>query len=103
MPVRWVEWSDEAEAAFEAYLDWIAERNLQAAEEIRVEIEDWTRLLAAHPGIGNPNRWPGFLVHGDKDRNKLIIYEVFDDRIEIAAFRDMRQDNSKLRLRPKSK
>ncbi len=101
MADRWVEWADDAEAAFEAYLDWIAERSPSAAESIRVEIDDWTRLLAARPGIGNPNRWPGFLVHGNKDRNKLVIFEVFEDHIEIAAFRDMRQDNSKLRLTPK--
>ena len=101
MRARWVEWANDAAAEFEAYLDWIAERNPSAAEDIRVEIEQWTRLLAAHPGIGNPNRWPGFLVHGHKDRNKLVIFQVFDDHIEVAAFRDMRQDNSKLRLAPK--
>jgi|LauGreSBDMM110SN_4_FD.fasta_scaffold143917_2 plasmid stabilization system protein ParE len=103
MPSRWVEWADDAEAEFEAYLDWIAERNPSAAEDVRAEIETWTGRLAAYPFIGNPNRWPGFLVHGHRHRNKLVIFQVFDDHIEIAAFRDMRQDNSKLRLRPKTK
>ena len=101
--VRHIIWSPEAEDEHDAYIDWLVEFDEGTAKRIQAEIEAWTLLLSKRPLIGNGERWPGFRVHGDPDLNKLIIYEVFDDRIEIAAFRDMRQDNSKLRLRPKTK
>lgn len=104
MPDRWVEWSEQAALDFEAYLDWIAsEISAEKAEDIRLEFVELTRLLATRHGIGNATRWPGFRVHGFKKRNKLLVFQTFDDHIEIAAFRDMRQDNSNLRLTPKPK
>ncbi|MES2861101.1 MAG: type II toxin-antitoxin system RelE/ParE family toxin [Pseudomonadota bacterium] len=101
--MREVIWSPEAEDAQDAYIDWLVEYDEQTAKRIQAEIEAWTLLLSKRPLIGNAARWPGFRVHGDRDLDKLMIYEVFDDHIEIVAFRDMRQDNSKLRLRPKTK
>jgi plasmid stabilization system protein ParE len=96
-------WAPEAQDAHDAYIDWLVEYDERRAQRAHGEIQDWVALLASRPFIGNGSRWPGFRVHGDSDMHKLIIYEVFDDHIEIIAFRDMRQDNSKLRLRPKSK
>ncbi len=98
--MRRVIWSPDALAALEAYIDWIAERDDRTAERIQREIEEWADGLADHPFIGNPNRWPGFYTHGYPKRSKRIIYEVFDDRIEIAGFRDTRQDNTALNLTP---
>jgi plasmid stabilization system protein ParE len=104
MADRWVEWAAQAEIDFEAYLDLIAsEASAEKAEEIRLEFVELTRLLATRHGIGNATRWPGFRVHGVKKRSKLLVFQTFDDHIEIAAFRDMRQDNSKLRLTSKPK
>jgi len=81
----------------------VAEHDRAAAQRIRREIVTWTERVAAHPQMGNPNRWPGFLTPGYPTRSKRIIYQVFEDRIEIAAFSDMRQDNSALKLRSASK
>lgn len=99
--MTWVIWSPRAELELEAYLDWIAERDPEAAIRIRNEIVAWTEGLANHPTTGNPGRWPGFRTHGKPKRHKMVIYQVMDDHIEIAAFRDMRQDNTKLKLRAK--
>ncbi len=101
--MRTVIWSPEAEDAHDDYIDWLVAYDEGKAKRTQADIEAWTLLLAKRPLIGNGSRWPGFRVHGDSDMNKLVIYQVFDDHIEIVAFRDMRQDNSNFRLRPKTK
>lgn len=99
--VRSVIWAPEAQDAHDTYIDWLVAYDEDKARRTHDDIQHWVALLAGHPFIGNGSRWPGFRVHGDSDMNKLVIYQVFDDHIEIVAFRDMRQDNSKLRLTPK--
>lgn len=88
-----VEWSPRALAELHGYLDWLAERNEDAALRIGEEIDAWVLRIAARPGIGRASRWDGLLVHSRPRRSKLIVYQVLEDRIWIAAFRDARQDD----------
>ena len=101
--MRTVIWAPEAQDDYDAYIDWLVEYDERKAQRTNEDVQDWVALLASHPFIGNGSRWPGLRVHGDSDMNKLVIYEVFDDHIEIVAFRDMRQDNTNLQLTPKLK
>jgi plasmid stabilization system protein ParE len=92
-------WSPRAIREFDAYLSWIAERDPGAARRIREEILEWVERLAAHPATGAPSsRWPGVFKHSWPRRQKIVFYRLFGSHIEIAAFRDARQDNSNLRF-----
>lgn len=96
-----VVWSPRARREFDAYLTWIAERDAEAASRIGEEIVAWIGRLAGHPTTGHPaSVRPGLRKHSLPSRSKFVLYEVLDDGIEIIAFRDGRQDNTNLRLRP---
>jgi plasmid stabilization system protein ParE len=69
--------------ALEAY-DWYAERNLDAAIEFQIELENAGRTIQEHP-----NRWATYLFNTRRYLLKrypfVIVYRVTDDRIEILA------------------
>lgn len=99
--MRAVVWSQRARAEFDSYLHWVAERSPTAAARIGEEVVAWVERLATHPESGHPSfRWPGFRKHSLPARSNFVLYEVAEDRIQIAAFRDGRQDNRNLRLKP---
>ena len=93
--VRRIVWSAQARAARDRDIAWLAERDDDAARRRADAIDEWVEGLARRP-LGTGHQWPGYLTFGDKKLNKRIVYEVFDDRIEIAAFFDMRQDTTGL-------
>lgn len=100
--MRRVVWSPLARAARAQDIAWLAERDDAAARRRAEQIDGWVEGLARHP-LGTGHQWPGYLTFGHKRLNKRIIYQVFEDRIEIAALFDMRQDRTKLRLPPERK
>lgn len=85
-----VEWRPEARAALYEILDYIDERNPQAAEELQADIEAATSALPQHPYLYRYGRVPGtreIVVHP----NYLVVYRVID-RIEILTVLHARQE-----------
>jgi len=85
-----VEWRPEARADLWEILDYIDERNSQAAEALYTEIERATSALPGHPYLCRLGRVPTtreIVVHP----NYLIIYRV-TDRIEIVSVLHARQE-----------
>ena len=84
-----VEWRPEAVADLWEILEYIDERNPQAAEELYAEIERATSALPEHPYFYRLGRVPNtreIIVHP----NYLVIYRLTDG-IEILSVLHARQ------------
>ncbi|MGA3679607.1 type II toxin-antitoxin system RelE/ParE family toxin [Pseudomonas graminis] len=84
-----VEWRPEAVADLWEVLEYIDERNPQAAEELYAEIERATSALPEHPylyRLGRVLNTREIIVHP----NYLVIYRL-TDRIEILSILHARQ------------
>ncbi|QKF50750.1 type II toxin-antitoxin system RelE/ParE family toxin [Pseudomonas graminis] len=84
-----VEWRPEAVADLWEILEYIDERNPQAAEELYAEIERATSALPEHPYLYRLGRVPNtreIIVHP----NYLVIYRLTDG-IEILSVLHARQ------------
>jgi addiction module RelE/StbE family toxin len=84
-----VEWRPEAVADLWEILEYIDERNPQAAEELYSEIERATSALPEHPylyRLGRVLNTREIIVHP----NYLVIYRL-TDRIEILSVLHARQ------------
>ncbi|UZJ60343.1 type II toxin-antitoxin system RelE/ParE family toxin [Pseudomonas sp. KU26590] len=84
-----VEWRPEAVADLWEILEYIDERNPQAAEELYAEIERATSALPEHPylyRLGRVVNTREIIVHP----NYLVIYRL-TDRIEILSVLHARQ------------
>lgn len=84
-----VEWRPEAVADLWEILEYIDERNPQAAEELYAEIERATSALPEHPylyRLGRVLNTREIIVHP----NYLVIYRL-TDRIEILSVLHARQ------------
>lgn len=85
-----VEWRPKARAELWDILDYIDERNSQAADELNADIEAATAALPQHPYLYRLGRVPGtreIVVHP----NYLVVYRV-TDRIEIVSVLHARQE-----------
>ena len=85
-----VEWRPEARADLWEILEYIDERNSQAADALYAEIERATSALPEHPYLYRLDRVPStreIVVHP----NYLIIYRV-TDQIEIVSVLHARQE-----------
>lgn len=84
-----VEWRPEAVADLWEILEYIDERNPQAAEELYAEIERATSALPEHPylyRLGRVLNTREIIVHP----NYLVIYRL-TDRLEILSVLHARQ------------
>ena len=84
-----VVWSDEATADLLEILDYIAQRNPDAADRIDVLVQQSVERLPDHPYMHRPGRVPGTreaIVHP----NYIIVYQV-GEMIEILAVVHARQ------------
>ncbi|WP_150771352.1 type II toxin-antitoxin system RelE/ParE family toxin [Pseudomonas fluorescens] len=84
-----VEWRPEARAELRQILEYIGDRNLEAAIELSQAIEVATSTLPEHPYLYRFGRVPDtreIVVHP----NYLVIYQV-TDRIEIVSVVHARQ------------
>lgn len=78
-----VEWRPEAQTNLLEILDYIDERNPQAAEALQADIEAATSALPEHPYLYRFGRVPNtreIVVHP----NYLVVYRV-TDKIEILS------------------
>ena len=77
-------WSAEARQELRTILEYIADRNAQAAAHLMGAIEACTERLAAHPYLHRRGRISGTreaVVHP----NYILIYEVSVDAVEIRS------------------
>jgi toxin ParE1/3/4 len=85
-----VEWRPQALAALWEILDYIDERNPEAAQALQADIESLTSALPQHPylyRLGRVERTREMVVHP----NYLIVYRV-TDRIEILSVLHARRE-----------
>jgi addiction module RelE/StbE family toxin len=83
-------WSDDATADFLHILDYIAERNVAAADRIQALVQHAVDRLPDHPYMHRPGRVPGTreaIVHP----NYILVYRVGADAIDILAILHTRQ------------
>ena len=83
-------WTDDATADFHGILDYIAARNVAAADRIEALIQYTADRLPDHPYIHRPGRVPGTreaIVHP----NYILVYRVGAAAIEILAVLHARQ------------
>ncbi len=85
-----VEWRPEARAELRAILEYIVERNIAAASDLREAIETATTAVPQHPYLYRLGRVLGtreIVVHP----NYLVIYRI-TDRVEILSVLHARQE-----------
>ena len=85
-----VEWRPEARAELRAILEYIVERNIAAASDLREAIETATTAVPQHPYLYRLGRVLGtreIVVHP----NYLGIYRI-TDRVEILSVLHARQE-----------
>ena len=85
-----VEWRPKARADLWEILEYIDERNPQAADALHSEIERATSALPEHPYLYRPGRIPAtreIIVHP----NYLIVYRI-THQIEILSILHARQE-----------
>ena len=85
-----VEWRPEARAELRAILEYIVERNIAAASDLREAIETATTAVPQHPYLYRLGRVLGpreFVVHP----NYLVINRI-TDRVEILSVLHARQE-----------
>ena len=85
-----VEWRPEAQAQLWQILNYIGDRNLEAASELYQAIEAATSALPQHPHLYRFGRVPGtreIVVHP----NYLVVYRV-TDHIEVIAVLHARRE-----------
>ncbi len=89
-----VEWLPQALADFDDAMHWIAERNLQAAQNTANIIYLKTSQLAVHPNLGRTGRVPGTRELVISQTHFIAPYRIKPQHnlIEILAFmHDARQ------------
>lgn len=83
-------WTPEALADLHSTIDYIAERNISAAENLLSLIEHTAEQLVVHPFLYRTGRISGTreaLVHS----NHILVYRVGTDIIEVLAVLHARQ------------
>lgn len=77
-----VKWRQIARRDLEAIVDYISDDNVDAAEELRAEIEERVANLALQPKIYKPGRFEGtreMIVRG----NYIVVYEENDVFVRV--------------------
>lgn len=85
-----VVWSDDATTDFLDILDYIAERNVAAADRLEAMVQHAADRLPDHPYMHRPGRVPGtreVIVHP----NYILVYRVGTQVIDILAILHARQ------------
>ena len=85
-----VVWSDDATTDFLNILDYIAERNVAAADRLEALIQHAADPLPDNPNVHRPGRIAGTreaIVHP----NYILVYRVGMDAIDILAVLHARQ------------
>ncbi len=72
-------------------MDYLRERNIDAARNAAADLNAAARLLARHPGAGRPGQMPGTREFSAPHWKKVIVYRVVDDGIIISTLRDTRR------------
>jgi addiction module RelE/StbE family toxin len=83
-------WTPEALADLQTTIDYIAERNVSAAEKLQALIEHTAEQLPLHPFLYRPGRVPRTreaVVHP----NHILVYRVGIDVIDVLAVLHARQ------------
>jgi len=83
-------WRPSARGDLREIIDFISDRNPDAAERLNVVIERAAEQLTLHPYMGRPGRVPSsreMIAHP----NYILIYEVDTDRVTILAVIHARQ------------
>lgn len=91
-----VKWTPPALASLNAYFAHLGEHAPSLTGKARAGIEKAVGRLGVRPLMGRPARWPGLREWSLLRWKKIVVYRVKDDRIEILAFYDARQDLSRL-------
>jgi toxin ParE1/3/4 len=92
--MRIVFWSGEALTEFKSALDYMAARNLPAAQKLERRVGDTIMALAARP-IGRPGHRPDTYEKRITDTSYVVVYELRDgpiDELRILHLYHMAQD-----------
>jgi toxin ParE1/3/4 len=77
-------WRPEAQADFDAIIDYIGDHNLSAAQRLRTIIGACAERLTNHPYLYRRGRIPGTreaVVHP----NYILVYEVRAESVEVIS------------------
>jgi plasmid stabilization system protein ParE len=96
-----VRWADEAEAHLDIWIDQLIEVDERLAKRARTEIRTAAGRLTTRFHIYRASlRWPGFQELPVSDWHKIIVYQVAQNEVIVAALFDMRQDLMRVQPRP---
>jgi len=82
-------WSARATQEFKDLIIYLKQHNPQSAAKAAGEIKAISRLLARRPFLGRPGR-EGEREFSMTDWNKVFVYRVTPDGIDISTLRDPR-------------
>lgn len=83
-------WRPRARRELFAIFDFIAQRDLGAAEQVASDIEESAKRLKSFPQLGRPSKDVGTRLLQIPNRPYMLPYRVKRDRIEILAVLDER-------------
>ena len=83
-------WSAQATQEFKELIAYLKQNNQKSAVEAATEIKSISRLLARRPFLGRPGRRDGEREFSVSDWNKVFVYRVTPDGIDISTLRDPR-------------
>ena len=88
-----VRWSARADADFLALIAYLREAHRPAAKRGSLEIRHLARRLGPLPELGRVGRLAGTRELSAPDWNKVLVYRIDDQGVEIITLRDTRMQN----------
>lgn len=90
--MRIIQWADPARDSYDAFLEYLLERDRSRAIRARDELQDALALVCRRPQVGRRSEWPGLMRWSVLEWDKIIIFREIPDGIRVVALYDTRQD-----------
>ncbi|CAN5422199.1 hypothetical protein BH09PSE1_BH09PSE1_13440 [soil metagenome] len=90
--MRVVQWTQPARESYDAFLEYLLERDKRRAVRARNDLQDSLTLICLRPQIGRRSEWPGLKRWSVPEWNKIIIFREIPDGVRVVALYDARQD-----------
>jgi plasmid stabilization system protein ParE len=92
--VRVVHWSQSARESYDAFLEYLLERDKGRAVRARNDLQDALTLISRRPQVGRRSEWSGLKRWSVPEWDRIIVFREIPDGIRVVALYDARQDLS---------
>jgi plasmid stabilization system protein ParE len=92
--VRLIQWTEPARESYDAFLEYLLERDRRRAIRARDDLQDALAMISRRPQVGRRSEWSGLKRWSVPEWDKIIIFREIPDGIRVVALYDARQDLS---------